>query len=94
MRENATNVTIPYAIEAGLGFYSGRPLLDKTGLTGNYDFTLECLLNPTNPDASVAGADLPSFATAVQEQLGLKLEPATAPYDTIVIDRVEKPSGN
>lgn len=34
MRENATNVTIPYAIEAGLAFYSGRPMLDKTGLTG------------------------------------------------------------
>jgi uncharacterized protein (TIGR03435 family) len=93
-RMTATNVTIQSAVNGLLGIYSGRPLLDRTGLTGSYDFTLEWLLNPTNTDASAAGADLPSFGKALQEQLGLKLESATAPYDTIVIDHVEKPTAD
>ncbi|HVV47007.1 MAG TPA: TIGR03435 family protein [Bryobacteraceae bacterium] len=93
-RLRATNVTIQSAVDGLLGIYSGRPLLNKTGLTGSYDFTLEWLLYPLPPDASVPGADLPSFPAALQEQLGLKLKSATAPYDTIVIDRVERPSEN
>ncbi|HEY4087634.1 MAG TPA: TIGR03435 family protein [Bryobacteraceae bacterium] len=93
-RMTATNVTIQSAVDGLLGIYSGRPLLDKTGLTGSYDFTLEWLLYPAPPDASVPGADLPAYAKALQEQLGLKLESAIAPYDTIVIDHAEKPSEN
>ena len=91
-RMTATNVTIQSAADGLLGIYSGRPLLDKTGLTGSYDFTLEWLLYPAPPDASVPGADLPTYPKALQEQLGLKLESATAPYDTIVIDHAGKPS--
>lgn len=73
-----------------LGVLSGldRPVLDKTGLTGSYDFTIELTSNLRDPDA-----DLPVF-TAVQEQLGLKLVEAKEPLDIVVIDSAEKPSAN
>jgi uncharacterized protein (TIGR03435 family) len=76
----------------------GRPILDQTGLTGNYDFTLKWtpdqkqMSSPnTDPGPGSAG---PSLFTAIQEQLGLKLEPTKGPVDTIVIDHVEPPSEN
>jgi uncharacterized protein (TIGR03435 family) len=70
----------------------GRPVVDKTGLTGNYDYKLEFANNLGGPDAPVAeGA---SVFTALQEQLGLKLEAARVSVDTIVVERVEKPSEN
>jgi len=83
-----------------------RPVVDQTGLTDKYDFTLKwtpddsqfaqmrsavaALPKPAgdNPDAP------PSLYTAVQEQLGLKIEATKAPDDVIVIDHVEKPSPN
>jgi uncharacterized protein (TIGR03435 family) len=67
-----------------------RPVLDKTGLTGTYDYTLEWL--PDN--AAAADSNLPSIYTAVEEQLGLKLEATKAPIEVVVIDHVEKPSAN
>jgi uncharacterized protein (TIGR03435 family) len=89
---DATNVTIPRAISL-LSYYAHRLIFDKTGLTGNYDFTVKWLLNQLGA-ADVAGSDLPSLPNALQEQLGLRLESITAPYDTIVIDHAEKPSEN
>jgi uncharacterized protein (TIGR03435 family) len=67
-----------------------RPVVDKTGLTGNYDFALK--FTP----AAAAGSDSedPSIFTAIQEQLGLRLEPARAPIDVLIVDHVEQPSGN
>ena len=78
-----------------------RPVLDKTGLPGVYDFTLEWMPDappPSSPDAA-NGVTLPgvpgaSLFTALQEQLGLKLEPGKSPIEVIVIDHVERPSGN
>jgi uncharacterized protein (TIGR03435 family) len=67
-----------------------RPVLDKTGLTGSYDYKLEWA--PANSTAT--DLDAPSIFTALPEQLGLKLEPATEPIEVLVIDRVEKPSEN
>jgi uncharacterized protein (TIGR03435 family) len=64
-----------------------RPVLDRTGLTGAYDFKLEFARDPLNSDA-------PALSTAVQEQLGLKLEPQNAPIEITVMDRVERPSPN
>jgi bla regulator protein BlaR1 len=63
-----------------------RPLLDKTGITGNYDFTLDW--NP-NPSAALQNASL--FA-ALEQQLGLKIEEQESPVEVLVIDRAEKPS--
>ena len=75
-----------------------RPVVDQTGLTGPYDFTLEFTPQPKGlppPDQTVqpdvAGTTL---LEALQEQLGLRLKPATAPLDTLVVDHVERPSEN
>jgi uncharacterized protein (TIGR03435 family) len=70
---------------------TGRPVLDKTGLTGKYDYKLEYAPEDSQPDADSTG---PSIFTALQEQLGLKLESGKGPVEIIVIDRVERPSGN
>jgi bla regulator protein blaR1 len=74
----------------------GRIVVDKTGLTGKYDFTLHW---PTTVGAQQATASTssprssgPSIFAAIQEQLGLKLEQQTVPMEVLVIDRVEKPS--
>jgi uncharacterized protein (TIGR03435 family) len=67
-----------------------RPVLDRTGLTGNYAFTLTF----APPQNTNPGPDRPRFATALQEQLGLKLEAARAPVDVLVIDSVERPAEN
>jgi uncharacterized protein (TIGR03435 family) len=64
----------------------GRPVLDRTGLTGLYAFSLQF--------SRKDGDDRPIVFLALQEQLGLKLEAAKAPLDVVVIDHVERPSGN
>jgi len=67
-----------------------RPVLDRTGLKASYAFTLKFAPpQSTNPDP-----DRPQFMTALQEQLGLKLESTRAPVDVLVIDSVERPSEN
>lgn len=71
----------------------GRPIVDRTGLTGNYDFKLKFApveSNATSDDASAA----PSIFTAVQEQLGLGLKSTKAPVQVLVVDHIEKPSEN
>ena len=70
---------------------TSRPVLDQTGLTGTYDFKMEWL-----PDDASAGSatDAPSIYTAIQDQLGLRLETQKAPFDVLVIDHIEKPSAN
>jgi uncharacterized protein (TIGR03435 family) len=84
----------------------GRMIIDKTGLTGKYDFVLQYTPENFHPRADLAestsssGMPLPpdfgaiSIFTAVQEQLGLKLESAKAPVEVVVIDHIERPSGN
>ena len=64
--------------------YAGRPIVDRTGLTGFFDLTLEF----------TPGPDGLSIFTALQEQLGLKLEPARGPLDVVVIERIERPTEN
>jgi uncharacterized protein (TIGR03435 family) len=79
-----------------------RPVIDQTGLAGRYDFTLTWTPDETQfggrggqapPPADPANAP-PGLFTAIQEQLGLKLESTKAPVDVVVIDRLEKPSEN
>jgi uncharacterized protein (TIGR03435 family) len=66
----------------------GDLVADHTGLSGEYDFTLEWAPNVND---SAAG---PSLFTALNEQLGLRLEAAKTPIQAIVIDRIERPSEN
>ena len=78
-----------------------RVLLDRTGLTGSYDFTLQWtpensmlsgMQKPDNPTTSDSSG--PSLFTAIEEQLGLKIESTKGPVDALVIDHVEHPSEN
>jgi uncharacterized protein (TIGR03435 family) len=79
-----------------------RPVVDQTGLTGRYDFMLKWTpdesqfsgMGVTVPPPSDKADAPPSLFTAMQEQLGLKLDPTKSPVDAIVIDHVEKPSDN
>lgn len=66
-----------------------RPVLDETGLTGLYDFKLEYARDPAASDGVA-----PSIFTAVQEQLGLKLESQKAPIEILVVDSAERPTAN
>lgn len=74
----------------------GRLVVDRTGLTGYYNFTLTWKPEEGTPSPSGASEDssAPSIFTAVQEQLGLELEAAKAPVKVLVIDHVERPSEN
>lgn len=72
-------------------FMPDRPVIDRTGLSGTYKLRIEATpewrINDPRP------GDLSIF-TAVQEQLGLKLEPTAAPLDVLVIDSAQKPTPN
>jgi uncharacterized protein (TIGR03435 family) len=80
----------------------GRTVVDETGLKGKYDFTLKwapddaAAQSETGSNAAGETPDAagPSIFTAIQEQLGLKLEPAKRPVECLVIDHVEMPSEN
>jgi uncharacterized protein (TIGR03435 family) len=79
-----------------------RPVVDQTGLTGRFDFTLNW--TPDDSQFGGMGARLPpptdstnappNLYTAIQEQIGLKLDATKAPAEVLIIDRVEKPSDN
>ena len=72
-----------------LSSLAGRVVVDRSGLTGNWDLDLEFAPDPA-PGAP-ATSDAPSLFTAIQEQLGLKLEPGRAPVPVIVVDRLTRP---
>ncbi len=76
----------------------GRTVIDKTGLTGNYDFELkwtpEHSDQPSADSGQVDAQSGPSIFTALEEQLGLKLHSAKGPVSTLVVDHVEMPSEN
>jgi uncharacterized protein (TIGR03435 family) len=74
-----------------------RLVTDKTGLTGKYDLVLHYqtdFMHPPSADAGAPADNEPSLMTALQEQLGLKLESVKGPVDTIVVDHVEQPTEN
>jgi uncharacterized protein (TIGR03435 family) len=86
-----------------LSMVLGRPVIDKTGFSGLFDVRLDFLpdeltamLPPPPPDAAGAPPDsnVPSILTAMQEQLGLRLESTKGPVEVIVIDHVERPTAN
>ncbi|MGH9238241.1 MAG: TIGR03435 family protein [Vicinamibacterales bacterium] len=81
---------------------TGRPVIDKTGLTGLYDVTLKFAFEGRMPGvmgplgvpvaAPPVDPDTPSLSAALQEQLALKLESTRGPVEVVVIDRFEKPT--
>ena len=72
--------------------FGGRTLVDKTGLTGRYNFKLKW----TPEQTAEAGTDAsgPSLFSALQEQLGLRVEARKLPMEVVVIDHVEMPSAD
>jgi uncharacterized protein (TIGR03435 family) len=90
----------------GLTNILGRPVVDKTGFTGTFDVRLEFSREGTQPmgaagfgtpgagPISIPDNNGPTIFTALQEQLGLKLESQKGPADFLVIDHAEKPSEN
>lgn len=78
----------------------GRVVLDKTGLAGQYDLTLQIRRDDMPPSAAEDGGGLisawtgPSLSAALEEQLGLKLESTKAPVEIVVVDHIERPTAN
>ena len=81
----------------------GRTVIDKTGITYKVDVHLEFTPDPVNsglppapgePASPPTDLSRPSILTAIQEQLGLKLESRKAPADILVIDQLERPTEN
>ena len=98
--QNASGHTKGYDLTAeelagNLSWLLSKPISDKTNLAGRYD--VELRWNPESvdrkPDAS-SEQDVPDIFTAIQEQLGLKLQPAKTPVRVLIIDHIETPSEN
>jgi uncharacterized protein (TIGR03435 family) len=91
-----TNATTMADVARNLSPFAGRSVVDKTGLTGGYDLELtwmpEAPLPGPGGDALPPPADTPSLFTAIQEQLGLKLDAQRGPVDTLVIESAERPT--
>jgi uncharacterized protein (TIGR03435 family) len=91
----AKNVTMEsFARNLSRNHDVGELVVDKTGLTGGFNFELDW--SPERPDSKPDASpdDRPSIFTALQEQLGLKLESAKVPVPAIVIDRAAKPEAD
>ncbi|HXP84447.1 MAG TPA: TIGR03435 family protein [Bryobacteraceae bacterium] len=98
----ARNATMADFAGVMQGAVLDRPVVDQTGLSGRFDFTLTWTpdefqfggLGVRVPPPADNAAAPPDLFTAMQEQLGLKLEATKAPAEVFVVDRVEKPSEN
>ena len=98
----ARGTTLP-ALAAGLSIFAGRIVVDRTGLAGAYDVDLNWTPDqiprpagggdqPVQVNGAAIDPNGPSLFTALQEQLGLKLESSKGPVDVLVVERAEKPT--
>jgi uncharacterized protein (TIGR03435 family) len=85
-------MTVRYLTTKGMAGLFGAMLqgnvVDKTGLPGRYDFTLQYTYQSSDPDS------YPTLTTAIQEQLGLKLQSTHGSVDVLVIDHIDRPTDN
>jgi uncharacterized protein (TIGR03435 family) len=99
LRFGGRNVTLAFIADTlSAGVNLGRPIIDQTGLTGTFDFTLEWVQErppsaapAAEPPAEPAG---PTFEEALRDQLGIKLQPRKGPLRVLVVDHVERPTAN
>jgi len=99
---NAYGMTMREFCDGPLSAKLDRPVVDRTGVSGRFDLQLifapdavSVVPQPSGSDAPAATETIaPSIYTAIQEQLGLKLESTKAPVDALVIDSVQKPTAN
>ena len=94
----AQRATLEYLLEA-LSFVLGRPAIDKTGLTGLYDYKLEWTPDEVQVasdenNARPVDENVPSLTSALQEQLGLRLVSRKGPVEIILVDRAERAAAN
>ncbi len=89
------------SLAGSLSLQAGRIVVDRTGLTGKYDINLRWATDDASSeitedkaDSSRAEGFAPSLLTALQEQLGLKLESTRGPVEVIAVNRIDKPSAN
>jgi uncharacterized protein (TIGR03435 family) len=90
------NISMP-GLAGFLTSIMDHPVLDRTGIKGQFDLTIDYDREPDAPNPSLWGRmmiDAPAIRAAFQEQLGLKIESAVAPVEVLIIDHVEQPSVN
>jgi uncharacterized protein (TIGR03435 family) len=78
---------------AGVGGLD-KPVIDRTGLSGQYDFVLDFLPNPPPNQQGATDAEGPDFVGALRLQLGIKLVSDKEPMEFVLVDRIEKPTPN
>jgi bla regulator protein blaR1 len=71
-----------------------RPVVDQTGLTGKFDFIMKYTSVPTSATNQVPADAGPDLHEALRDQLGLKLDAITAPFETLIIDHIDQPTPN
>lgn len=86
-----TGLTMDQLAERLAAYGAQRPVIDKTGLEGLYKITLSFGVTPRGAEAP---SEYPELLTAVQEQLGLKLQDAKDPLEVLIVDHMEKPDAN
>jgi uncharacterized protein (TIGR03435 family) len=89
--EPPRGLTMQELAERLTAFGAQRPVIDKTGLEGLYKVTLSFGITPRE---ATAPSEYPDLFTAVQEQLGLKMQDAKVPVDTLIVDHMERPDAN
>jgi uncharacterized protein (TIGR03435 family) len=94
----AQRAPLTYLVET-LSWLLGRPAIDKTGLTGVYDYKLEWTPDEVQVasdenNARPANENVPSLTSALQEQMGLRLRAEKSPVEIVVVDRAERPKAN
>jgi uncharacterized protein (TIGR03435 family) len=89
-----TTATTMADVVRNLAPMAGRPIVDRTGLTGTFDLDLTWMPDQQGPAGATAPTDndRPALVTAVQEQLGLKLDSQRLPFEMLIIDSVERPT--
>jgi uncharacterized protein (TIGR03435 family) len=80
-------------LAANISNWLRRPVANQTGIEGRFDLTLD-FESEGAVEAGAADTGRPSLFTAVQDQLGLKLEPKKVPVEMLIVDRIERPSEN
>ena len=94
---NCQRVSMAMLAKDFLAHQTGRSVIDKTGIAGDFDFTLDWSADDApapSADGATGTVQFPPFFLALEEQLGLKLEKAKGPVEVLAIDHVERPSAN